>query len=326
MDFKDLDVIWNVRLFYQCAGYEVSSKHPDSTQDLLVILRGNPGEQFQEHSGDVHIYDYVKELQVDWKTCFPKAQRIFLVSLFEPTITDPGIKWVRGYLPVIPELWQQKPFRKKEERPLHIGNFKPLGIDTYQQDLIRLARRGHVRIHGANWDKQDIRTSGLSYWEANHLLAESYSCYGLMYPYQRGTTLSGRMWQAPLHGCMVISEKGTNPLNLPGILEVDRFSPETLLSVSSILECQRIRTSATHFWLNATEQIAHQLGLVLGRPSAAQVSACRRSMLAQHLRVVLTRRLAKAGRSLALPPLSCWIQRQRRTLQRLWRFLRQPRT
>ncbi len=325
IDFRDLDVIWNVRLFYACAGYVVSEKEPSSSEDLLVILRGDPGRRFIEHRGVVHVYDYVKELDVDWKRCFPVAQKILLVSLFKPKASDPDITWVPGYLPVIPEFWQREPFRKKEDRPLHIANLKPVGIDPYQQDLIRLARRGLIRVHGSNWDRLEIRTTGLSYLEANQLLAGAFCCYGLMYPYQRGSTLSGRMWQAPLHGCLVISEKGTNPLQLPGILEVERFAPDTLLSVGSIQECLRIRTLATRYWKDATDQLAQRLGIpALPRPRPAQLADCRRRMRDQHLRVVASRLLAEAGRRLAPPPVSCWIQRRRRSLRQLARFLCRP--
>ncbi|KEF42994.1 MAG: hypothetical protein ER33_03765 [Cyanobium sp. CACIAM 14] len=329
IDFQDLDVIWNVTLFYQAAGYSVSRDAQADGQtsagaiDLLVILRGDPGPSHQEHEGDVHIYDYVKELQVDWRRCFPRARRIQLVSLFRPPSLPEGIHWIKGYLPVIPEFWQLSPFRKRLGRPVHIANFKPIGDDPFQRDLAELARRELVEVHGRHWDRLDLRTQGLSYLEANRLLARSWSCFGLMYPYQRGTTLSGRMWQAPLHGCLVISEKGTNPLGLPGVLEVERFGPETLLSIASIRECLEIREAATRFWKEATSALARQLELPHRvAPSTLQLAACRREMLAQHRRIVWDRRLQRAARWLAPPPVSCWLRRRQRTLQGARRQLR----
>ena len=202
-------MIWNVRLFYLAAGFALVRDGEDPDLDLLVILRGDPGQAHREHRGIVHVYDYVKELQVDWPACFPRAREIRLVSLFQPDPLPDGVRWVPGYLPVIPEFWQRHPFRKKARRPLHIANFKPMGDDPYQRDLARLARHGLVRVYGARWDRLGLATHGLSYLEANRRLADAWCCYGLMYPYQRGATLSGRMWQAPLHGCQVISEQGT---------------------------------------------------------------------------------------------------------------------
>lgn len=324
IDFQDLDVIWNVTLFYQAAGFSVSREHPPSRQavDVLVILRGDPGLSHQDHRGEVHVYDYVKELQVDWRGRFPKARMIRLISLFPPESFAEGITWVQGYLPVVPEFWQESPFRKRLGRPLHIANFKPIGNDPFQQELAELARRDLVKVHGGNWDRLDLRTHGLSYLEANRLLARSWCSYGLMYPYQRGTTLSGRMWQAPLHGCLVVSEKGTNPLGLPGVLEVERFGPETLMSVSSIKECREIRDAATRFWREATHRLAEQLNLpTLEAPSAAQMAACRRQMLGQHLRVVGNRRLQRSVRWLTPPPVSCWLRHRQRTLERAGRIL-----
>jgi hypothetical protein len=324
IDFQDLDVIWNVRLFYQAAGFSVSSeaRNTSVSADLLVVLRGNPGLTHREHRGLVHVYDYVKELQVDWQACFPHAREIRLISLFRPPSLAPGIRWVEGYLPVIPEFWQLTPFRKREGRPLHIANFKPMGDDPYQQDLATLARRELIRVHGANWDRLDLRTQGLSYLEANRLLAESWCCYGLMYPYQRGRTLSGRMWQAPLHGCVVISEKGTNPLGLPGILEVEGFGPQTLLSVRSLRECLAVRDAASRYWRDATRRLADHLDLpTWSGPALVHLAACRQAMRAQHAQVVWRRRRHRAAAWLTPPPISCWLRRRERTLQRLGRLL-----
>jgi hypothetical protein len=322
IDFQDLDVIWNVRLFYRAAGFELIREWLDPELELLVILRGDPGLSHQDYAGIVHVYDYVKELQVDWRSRFPHAREIRLISLLRPPSLPEGVRWVQGYLPVIPEFWQQFPFRKRAGRPLHIANFKPMGDDPYQQDLARLARRGLVEVHGGRWDRLGLSTHGLSYLEANQRLASAWCCYGLMYPYQRGTTLSGRMWQAPLHGCLVISEKGTNPFGLPGILEVERFTPDTLLSVASIRECWQARSEATRYWQEATAQLARQLNLPAYRgPSAAQLASCRRDRRSQHRRVVWSRRLNRLAGWLTPAPISCWWRRRQRTLRGLGRIL-----
>ena len=47
IDFQDLDVIWNVQLFYLAAGFSLIGKWVDSQLDLLVILRGDPGLSHQ---------------------------------------------------------------------------------------------------------------------------------------------------------------------------------------------------------------------------------------------------------------------------------------
>ncbi len=322
IDFQDLDVIWNVRLFYRAAGFELIREWVDQELELLVILRGDPGLSHEDYDGIVHVYDYVKELQVDWRCRFPHAREIRLISLLRPPFLPEGVRWVQGYLPVIAEFWQQLPFRKRAGRPLHIANFKPMGDDPYQQDLARLARRGLVEVHGGHWDRLGLSTHGLSYLEANRRLASAWCCYGLMYPYQRGTTLSGRMWQAPLHGCLVISEKGTNPFGLPGILEVERFAPDTLLSVGSIRECWQVRSEATRYWQEATAQLALQLDLPTYRgPSAAQLATCRRDRRSQHRRVVWSRRLNRWAGWLTPPPISCWWRRRQRTFRCLGRIL-----
>ncbi|WP_216905886.1 hypothetical protein [Synechococcus sp. CCY 0621] len=322
LDFQDLDVIWNVRLFYLASGYSLIREWDDPDPQLLVILRGDPGLSHQDYGGIVHVYDYVKELQVDWRSRFPHAREIRLISLLRPAVLPEGVRWVQGYLPVIPEFWQQLPFRKRAGRPLHIANFKPMGDDPYQRDLAHLARRGLVEVHGRHWDKLGLNTHGLSYLEANRRLAGAYCCYGLMYPYQRGTTLSGRMWQAPLHGCLVISEKGTNPFGLPGLLEVERFDPDTLLSVASIRECWQIQNEATRYWQEATGELARQLDLPAYQgPSAVQLARCCRDRRAQHRSVVWSRQLHRLGNWLTPPPISCWWRRRQRMVRGLGRLL-----
>jgi hypothetical protein len=68
---------------------------------------------------------------------------------------------------------------------LHISNYKSISNDIYQQDLVRLGQAHLIRVFGKKWEKVDIRSHGVSYWQANRMIAKAYSCYGLMYPYQR---------------------------------------------------------------------------------------------------------------------------------------------
>jgi hypothetical protein len=314
-DYLDMDVYWNIKLFYLSAGFDVETNATPADHEVLVLLRGNPGDHLMAYRGSVHVYDYVKELTINWRAMIPLAREIIVVSLSRPAYEE-GVALVAAYLPIIPELWQHEPFRKRPQRPFHISNFKPIHDDPYQRDLIELGRHELIQIHGNKWDQVDIRAHGLSYWQANKMLAWAYSCYGLMYPYQRGTTLSGRMWQAPLLGCFVISEKGTNPFGCPGVIEVDRFSPETLLLVDSIKDCWDLRRRATRHWRAVTLTIARGLGwdggVGLCRVSLARV---RREMWRHHLHFTLRRqRSALAGR-LSPPFVHCFLRRNQRRVE-----------
>jgi len=260
-DYLDLDVWLNIRCFYRAAGYRVTTNRCPERADLIVILRGHPCEDAQRHEGPVHVFDYVKELKIDWREALPSASEITLISIEPPPCTA-GVNWVCGYLPVYPSLWQKR-LGAKSARPVHISNFKPMGEDHYQKELLELVRHGVVRVFGGRWERVGIRARSLSHWQANRMLAASSQCYGLMYPYQRGRTLSGRMWQAPINGCYVISEAGTNILNCPGILEVECFDGRLPATVIAPDSCLRLARQARAFWSEATAALADDLGLVI---------------------------------------------------------------
>jgi hypothetical protein len=93
--------------------------------------------------------------------------------------------------------------------------------DAYQAQIIVLIRAGKVDVYGNGWQKVGIRTKFLSYWDANKEIAQARAVIGLMYPFQRGKTISGRMWQAPLNGTRVITEPKTNVYACPGLVDAD---------------------------------------------------------------------------------------------------------
>ncbi len=263
-DFLDRDVWLNVDWFYRSAGYQVRTNRYTRNADLLVILRGHPDAGVRGHRGIVHVYDYVKELQIDWRSALPCAASIHLISL-EPLVAPlDGVTFVRGYLPVFPSLWKS-PSHGRKHRPVHISNFKPMGKDQYQLDLVHLIQQGSLAVFGGRWDRAGVETRSLSLWEANRLLAASTHCCGLMYPYQRGRTLSGRMWQAPVQGCFVVSEAGTNIFGCPGILEVERFAPHTINPEIDPGCCEVLSRQAADFWSSSTLDLARSLNLSFDR-------------------------------------------------------------
>lgn len=300
-DYLDLDVWLNIRCFYRAAGYRVTTNRLGEAADLLVILRGHPCEEARRHRGPVHVYDYVKELKIDWREALPAASQITVISI-EPPSFPAGVTWVCGYLPVVPSLWQQR-LAAKSVRPVHISNFKPMGEDPYQKELLELVRSGVVRVFGGRWERVGMRTRSLSHWQANRRLAASSHCYGLMYPYQRGHTLSGRMWQAPINGCFVISEAGTNILRCPGIIEVEHFDGLSSPFGISPDSCLRLALQARTFWSEATASLADDLGLVLaGEGTGSGLALQRLPLITAHL-AFLQGQAAAALAGMVLPPL-----------------------
>lgn len=138
-----------------------------------------------------------------------------------------------------------------------------------------------IKVYGAKWDRVEIVTHPCSYLSANLRLSKSLVCYGLMYPYQRGKSLSGRMWQAPIQGCIVISEKNTNFLGSPGVIEVEDYEnlPSIDLQSPDVLAFQ-----AAEFWLNQTNGLARSLNLTLNYNNLpTQVTLARLLLFINHI-------------------------------------------
>ena len=298
-DYLDLDVFLNLQIFYRACGYRVRLHHPPSPGDLVVVLRGEPDDVVGGHRGVVHVYDYVREQSIHWPTRFPQASRILVVSLTPPQNLE-GVSWVRGYLPVVPALWQL-PERSRQVRPLHIANWKPLREDAYQHQIVDLVSSGFLEVYGRKWDRLGVHTHGLSYLEANRKLAAARCCYGLMYAYQRGTTASGRMWQAPLNGCVVFSEVGTALAGIPGVLEVERYEPANLRQLAHCPTGARLAAAAAAYWEASNQSLAQGLELLfpLDLPSR-HLAGSRARLHLQHLAVVRERVIAGVRHALGL--------------------------
>lgn len=281
-DYQDQDVIINCRLFYSAAGFRAKLNPADEHCDLLVVLRGDPAERHRDYRGRVHIYDYEKGRVIDWRQRFPAAAEIVLISPVRPQANE-TLPYVAAYVPVMAHFWQLRAPSERQQRLLHLANYKFISDDRFHSQLIALIRSGWIEVHGGNWQHVGIAARPLSYLAANQRLAQCRWCIGLMYPNQRGRSLSGRMWQAPLQGCHVISEAGTRLLDCPGVLEVNEYSRECIEAVR-LLPAEQLREQATAFWHEQTEALARQLGLELGRPSRRERLRCHRQLLAGHWR------------------------------------------
>ncbi|MEY4353105.1 MAG: hypothetical protein RLZZ609_1346 [Cyanobacteriota bacterium] len=260
-DYLDFDVYLNTRTLYTLAGFKITPPSLTySSLDLLVVLRGIPTQSFGAFSGVLHVFDYVRELSIDYSLFFPNASEIVYVSLVSPSHLRLVDRFVYGYVPVFPPIWRSPSFKAKDPKPVHIANYKPMNNDSYQQQLVNLIHNRSVNVYGAKWDRININAAPVSYLTANYYLSKSLICFGLMYPYQRGKSLSGRMWQAPLQGCLVISEAATNIFDCPGIVEVTQFSSGLILKNTDPLS---LSIQASNFWFEKTLKLAADLHLSL---------------------------------------------------------------
>jgi hypothetical protein len=260
-DYLDLDVYLNVTAFYRLAGFRIVNSSSLANCELAILLRGLPPRAYPEYEGKVHFYDYVCEHSFDLCNFFPNASSISIVSLVSPAQSNSAVQLIYGYLPVLPDLWQFKfPFSRSNKTTLHISNYKPLINDAYQDQLIHLILAGRVKAYGSKWERIHLQTRPLSYLAANLLLSSTQACFGLMYPYQRGKSLSGRMWQAPLQGCIVFSEANTNFFHCPGVIELDQYTES---SIPLHFYSTGLASAAADFWRSQTRQLATDLELNL---------------------------------------------------------------
>jgi len=279
-EYLDRDVYLNVRCLYAAAGYRLQGRG-GADPDLLVVLRGDQGTADRDYAGPIHLYDYVKEYRVDWAARYPASRAITWISLDQPgAIADPRLRHLCGYLPVFAELWRCRT-RRRRQRPVHVANYKRIPGDAFQEQLLGLIRSGLVEVHGGRWQTVGVSARPLSYLQANRLIAGRASCFGLMWPYQRGRTLSGRMWQAPLNGCFVFAEPGSDPLGCPGVLMLERFDEQAATLIFAPEEGEALARQAAAFWRSHTEALAAGLGLdpAAARPGPWRIHRLRLELL-----------------------------------------------
>lgn len=285
-DYVDFDVFLNARIFYSLAGFQVVHENHISECSLVVFFRGMPAKVYSEYLGSLHFYDYVREYSIPIRDFFPKASSIAIISYENPSDCNFSYTYIYGYLPVIPRLWRfSLPFFGRSRIPIHLSNYKPIQSDDYQISLIVKIRKGMIKVYGAKWERVEILTHPCSYLSANLRLSKALVCYGLMYPYQRGKSLSGRMWQAPIQGCIVISEKNTNFIGSPGVIEVEDY--ENLPSID--FQCPDVLAfQAAEFWLNQTNSLAKSLNLTLNYNNLpTEVRLARLLLLINHIEFIL---------------------------------------
>jgi hypothetical protein len=157
---------------------------------------------------------------------------------------------------------------------VHIGHRKPNpGGDPILLQMDAIAGGGRCHFWGKGWPASGLTVHGpASLHESQQIYRRSNFALGVMYPFQRGRTISGRMWQAPLNGCMLISEAVPPGVPLPGVaccvdLPSALEAPQRAPDASSLIE------EAGVFWEDATVRLADTLGVKYSTPSVVAIRA-----------------------------------------------------
>lgn len=137
-----------------------------------------------------------------------------------------GINFHFQLPPVNVDVWRRK-VAGPQYSLVHIGNLKPFYRDGSDSDatafLSRLSQ-ADVQVWGGGWGSggEAISAHGRARMHTvSEIYAHSVISLGMMYPFQRGITISGRFWQAPLNGCLLLSESPPPSDEIPGVAVVE---------------------------------------------------------------------------------------------------------
>jgi hypothetical protein len=245
----------------------------------LVLQRGPySGQVFETRASACHIYDYAALGTSDFHRAFPDIDECVVIA---PGGDASGIhappREVHGFHPVVPALWRagsRGRSRRIAYGYVHVGHRKPNpGGDSFLLQMDAIAGGGRCHFWGKGWPAAGLTVHGpASLHESQQIYRRSNFALGVMYPFQRGRTISGRMWQAPLNGCMLLSEAVPPEVSLPGVARCIDFM-SAFDAPHQVPDASRLIEEACSFWGDATKRLADILGLNYSTPSAVAIRA-----------------------------------------------------
>lgn len=277
LDGFDPDVLANLVVFYGACGFDTRISAQPTNGDLLVIQRGKYRNQhFETRAQACHIYDYAGLGTSDLHLAFPHVAKCIVIA---PGFRVSGVAGVppnvvRSFHPVIPELWrfENQPKRKRPYDFVHVGHRKaePAG-DAWFKRLDEAARSGSCHFWGGGWHdvvpgNSRMIHGRISLHGSQRIYRQALRALGVMYPFQRELTISGRMWQAPLNGCVLFSEAMIPDRTLPGV-ELCRDYLELLGKPPTLPNSAGLVEEASEYWTATTVRLAGELGLHFRPPS-----------------------------------------------------------
>ena len=235
-DGFDPDVARNISALYSELGlYPFRSREMRAATVLCIERTPTVALEIPRHYQRVHIFDYVcadnaqflaaLEARAGLSVYVPSAARRATVLQAAPHL-EPFIHVALP--PVRPSLWIAKRGAGRSPDIVHIGHYKPSyngGTDTQSRRFLEAIVESAARVWGNGWQSAGLEPSRvmgrLPLKRVSSVYSTSSLALGMMYPFQRELTISGRMWHAPLNGCTVFSEALPAGYALPGNTLVD---------------------------------------------------------------------------------------------------------
>lgn len=300
LDGFDPDVLVNLQAFYAGCGFRVAVSRTVRDAELLVIQRCAypPGQVFGVRASECHIYDHVFNGVSDLHAAFPNVRRVIVIAPSgQPSGSTRPARTVRGFPPVVPQLWasraggNHRPFRI-----VYIGHRKDPPSDPWQREIQAFAEEGGCHFWGRGWRRPGLSPATAPRFHGPTSLHETQGIYrrahyalGVMHGFQRGNTISGRMWQAPLNGCHLLTEAMLPNVELPGVRLVGDFR-SAIDHVRRESRPEDLVKSATEYWDAASRSLALRLGYLYRPLSRAGLAALYgRRVYLPHVKLVVER-------------------------------------
>ena len=276
-DGFDPDVLANLIAFYYACGFLVDISRAPADCELLVVQRGSyGGEVFATSARACHIYDYVASGTSDYHTAFPNIpERIVISPAPKVSGASTPSNCVLSCPPVVSRLWRNNEDGVSAAYEfVHIGHRKSHPQpDPWLEQMDTVALSGNCHFWGNGWNQlgpipQSAAHGAASLHNCQQIYRRATFALGVMYPYQRARTISGRMWQAPLNGCALFSEAVLSNAHIPGVYETSDFgsligSPPEPPSRAALIN------DASAYWDTVTLKLAGNLGLKYSAPGVS---------------------------------------------------------
>jgi hypothetical protein len=263
----DLDVTFNLVAFYKKAGLSVFYAETLYDADVLVVLRAvdKTIDLSAFNFSMVHVYDYggwdynafIESIDhaISYIFCTSEEKRNRILN----NTSFPENRIFVAFPPVATRLWMSN-LKKNEYEIVHIGNYKPITeADHYKENFNRSIIDHNVHVWGLHWSgivSKDLYHGKASQFSVSGIYAKTAWSFGLMYPFQRKVTFSGRFWHAPLNGCLLFSEPGVCTKNIPGVIETDYSFEDIAEKIKSLAPGkQAVQKKALAYWTGENEKI-----------------------------------------------------------------------
>jgi hypothetical protein len=254
-DGFDLDVLLNQKDLLAENGFFTIATSKIIKCDLLIVLRANSNtfpfyNLNTENVGRVLFIDYSGQevFQVFFNCNHPNK---YLITS-NNQLNGNGIFF--GFPFVSIKRWVRKNSQENQNRSIrfiHIGNYKfSSNADHLIQFFNDAIKSLETIVFGSGWEKvlpKVLYKGAVSVEKVSDIYAKSQIALGIKHPFQRGNSISGRYWHAPLNGCALLVEDLYLADLIPGIIYVDYRSDLKYINGLKTNSTQ-IQKNALLFW------------------------------------------------------------------------------